>query len=644
MEDFCTAVLTLLVLFVINFSWIALAFTNSVLGFFLLLVRSRDVALPLGAISRKTAVLLPVYNEEPTRPYAALAAMIEDMAGHSGAGQFDWFIISDTTDPDIWLAEEKLYLELKKKHIGRAHLYYRRRRKNTGRKAGNVADFVTGWGAAYDHLLVMDADSIMNAGTMLGLAAAMEADPQSGIIQTVPVMINRNTLFARMQQFAGRFYGPVIATGLAAWSGRGANFWGHNAIIRTKAFAAYCGMPTLRGKPPFGGHILSHDFVEAALIRRAGYGVIMLTDLHGSYEESPPSLIDVAIRDRRWCQGNLQHLRVIGARGLRMASRQHMASGVMAYAASPVWLAQLIVGILLVLQSYYIRPEYFTDEFSILPRFPRFDSERALALLGVTMAVLLAPKVFGLLLALKDTSVRRASGGGFRLIVSAVIETLFSALTAPIMMVIQTGSILRIVTGADSGWQPQAREDGSIPIRDIVRKHYMHVLLGLLTLVVALLISPSLAAWMSPTIAGLLLAIVLSWFSAQRAVGLWMKDRSLLLIPEEGEPPRNAVRARELRAQLQRTPGLGLSALRLIHSDRLLREAHVSMLPEAMQRRRGVIDASRAVAIAKLSEAADLEEAVAWLTRAECDEVLGDRALVAMLAQLPERISSEPAL
>ena len=271
----------------------------------------------------------------------------------------------------------------------------------------------------------------------------MEADPDAGIIQSLPLIINRNTLFARLQQFAAKIYGPVIATGLAVWSGREGNYWGHNAIIRTRAFAAHCGMPTLSGKPPFGGHIMSHDFVEAALIRRAGWTVYMLPDLQGSYEESPPSLIDLATRDRRWCQGNLQHVRVIGAAGLTWPTRQHFATGIFSYLASPLWLAQLLVGIMLVLQTRYVRPEYFTREFSLFPSWPRFDAERALSCSGSRWRSCSRRNCSGLILALIRGDERRASGGGFRLTVSAIFEIFMSALMAPILMVIQSGAVFR---------------------------------------------------------------------------------------------------------------------------------------------------------------------------------------------------------
>ena len=385
----------------------------------------------------------------------------------------------------------------------------------------------------------------------------MEEDPDAGIIQTLPLIINRNTLFARAQQFAAKVYGPVVAAGLSVWSGRDGNYWGHNAIIRTRAFAAHCGLPDLPGRPPLGGHVLSHDFVEAALMRRAGYTVYMLHDLPGSYEESPPSLIDVATRDRRWCQGNLQHGRIIGARGLKLATRQHFATGIMSYLASPFWLFQLIVGIALVLQTTYIRPEYFSREFTLFPQWPRFDPERALALFGITMAVLLAPKFFGLVLMLLNAEGRRRAGGAVRLVASTVIEILLSALMAPILMVIQSGSVFQILLGRDTGWEPQRRDDGSIPLRDIIRRHRWHTVLGLLAGVSAFMIATSLFLWMSPTIIGLILAIPLSWLSGRLGAGLALKRLGLLMIPEETRTPavvaaRQRAPRREPAARLRR--------------------------------------------------------------------------------------------
>jgi membrane glycosyltransferase len=625
----------LTILFLVNFSWIALAFTSGILGFLSLLRRVSPLGqdAPPSDLKAKTAVLMPIYNEAPSRVFGAMSAMIEDIRQTGQISAFDFFFLSDTTDNDVWIAEERAFAAMRAEMPADVRVFYRHRLKNTARKAGNIADFVSRWGGAYEHMLVLDADSVMSGVTMVDLAWRMENDPDAGIIQTLPLIINRNTLFARLQQFAARIYGPVIAEGLRIWMARDGNYWGHNAIIRTKAFASHAGMPDLKGAPPFGGHILSHDFVEAALVRRAGYAVYMVPGIVGSYEESPPSLIDLAARDRRWCQGNLQHSRVIGAKGLHWATRQHFATGIMSYLASPLWMMQLIVGIIIVLQSKFVRPEYFTNEFTLFPTWPRFDAERSLNLFAATMVILLAPKIFGFILAQADHAVRRACGGPVRLTGSFFIEIIMSALLAPVMMLIQSGAVFQILAGRDTGWKPQRRDDGSIPFRDIVRRHRTHVLLGLIAGVAAFLIAPSLFAWMSPTIIGLILSIQLSWASGQ--LGIWLRRRGLLLTPEEAAPPLVSVAA---NAGIARFAEKGLdegNAILLLHKDASLRQMHAEMLPSSPLRKKGEFIAERALAEAKLSEAATIGEAVAWLKPKEAHYVLADRALLAMMSRLP---------
>jgi membrane glycosyltransferase len=629
----------LLVLFTINFSWIALAFTSALVGFFVLLTRPPALPVPQRLRSR-TAIVMPVYNEATARTFAGVEAIRESVEATGLGHSFDYFILSDSTSPDAWIAEERAFLALRDRLGPDARVYYRHRPKNHHRKAGNIADFVTRWGGAYEHMIVLDADSLMSGDCIVRLTAAMEADPDAGIIQTLPLIINRNTLFARAQQFAARIYGPVIATGLATWSGRDGNYWGHNAIIRTRAFAAHCGLPDLRGKPPLGGHIMSHDFVEAALMRRAGWTVYMLPNLSGSYEESPPSLIDVAARDRRWCQGNLQHMRVIGARGLKLATRQHFATGIMSYLASPFWLFQLIVGIALVLQTTYIRPEYFTREFTLFPVWPRFDPERALALFGLTMAILLAPKLFGLLLTIFDPDKRRASGGAIRLVLSSVIEIILSALMAPIQMLIQSGSVFQILLGRDTGWQPQRRDDGSIPLPDTARRHRWHTLLGFFVGISAYMIASSLLLWMSPTIVGLMLAIPLSWLSGHLGAGLALKRLGLLLTPDERRPPEVAQRANALQAENAKMGFDDEDSFAALFRDPALREHHESMLPHLPHRGRGEFAAERVLAEAKIIDADTIDEAIRWLAPNERMVVLHDRALL----HLAMRLRPKPTL
>ncbi len=625
----------LLVLFVANFSWIALAFTSGLYGFlWMLFFAPKAPPLP-AALNARTAVVMPIYNETPARVFAAVQAIYEDVRATGLGDAFEFFFLSDTTNPDVFVAEEEAFVRMRERLGVDAPVYYRHRPKNTARKAGNIADFVTRWGGAYDHMVVLDADSFMLGHAIVTLAAAMEADPDAGIIQTLPLIINRNTLFARVQQFAARIYGPVIAAGLAAWMGRDGNYWGHNAIIRTKAFADHCGLPHLKGKPPFGGHVLSHDFVEAAFIRRAGYAVYMLPVLGGSYEESPPSLIDLSARDRRWCQGNLQHLRILPARGLHLASRQHFATGIFAYLASPLWMMQLIVGLVLVLQASYIRPEYFTNDFTIFPAFPRFDAQRSLKLFAVTMVILLMPKVFGLLLSLIQGETRRGSGGAIRLVLSAVFEIIMSALLAPIMMLIQTGHVVHFVFGFDTGWDPQRRDDGSIPFMAIVRRHRSHVVMGILTLVSGLLISPSLVAWMSPTIAGLILAIFISWATGQLSIGLALRRIGLLTTPEERTKPSVVVRANVLVAEMGGARDEPEDGLATLYEDPHLQAAHAAFMPKDWAHKPGEMSADWALAQSKLHDAATIEDALKWLKPKERMAVLNDGVLLRVLFDLP---------
>jgi membrane glycosyltransferase len=307
----------------------------------------------------------------------------------------------------------------------------------------------------------------------------------------------------------------------------------------------------------------------------------------------------------------------------------------MGYLASPLWMAQLLVGIVLVLQSHYIRPEYFTKEFSLFPAWPRFDYERALQLFELTIGILLAPKFLGLLLALIDGKTRRGSGGALGLIASTFVEIVISAALAPIMMLIQSGSVAQILSGRDTGWNPQRRDDGSIPFSSIARRHRSHALLGVITLFAAALISPSLVVWMSPTIAGLILSIPLSWASGNLTIGLAMRRIGLLRTPEETSPPAVVGRANALAAELELTGRDHDDALQAISSDPALRVLHESFLAEAARHRRGEVEVDAAVAAAKLNDAQTLEDARAWLSPRERIAVLGDRALIAMLARLP---------
>ena len=638
----------IMLLFVLLFAWVALSFVSMLIGFFASFFGPNhaldiDAAQPLPELSTRTALLLPTYNEEPGQVMARLQAIVESVAETGRIADFDFFILSDTTDPSVWIAEEAAYLRLRQRSQCE-RIFYRRRAANIGRKAGNIAEWVTRFGGGYDNMLVLDADSLMAGDTVVRLAAAMEQHPRVGLIQTLPILVNGNTLFARIQQFAGRVYGPLIARGIAWWHGSESNYWGHNAIIRVRAFADQAGLPLLRGPKPFGGHILSHDFVEAALLRRAGWGIHMAPSLSGSFEECPPTLIDYAMRDRRWCQGNLQHAGVLPARGLHWLSRLHLLTGIGSYITSPLWLLFLLVGILISLQAQFIRPEYFPSGVSLFPQWPAQDPVRAAYVFGVTMAMLVVPKLLGYVAMLPRRHDRRGIGGMLRGFVSVLLEIVISALIAPAMMLMQVRSISEILLGRDSGWSAQRRDDGSLSGSDLLAKFALPTLLGLALGVGAYLVSLPLLIWMSPVIAGLALALPTAWLTSHRIVGRQLRRLGLLLTPEERWTPPVLVRANALAKEAAGEEGAGTASPLVMlgrHPD--LYEAHLRMLGERPKRARGDVDTNLVVARARIDEATDYVEAIALLTGPETLAVLSNRdALRALFAKPQSPMPQSP--
>ncbi|MCB4824703.1 glucans biosynthesis glucosyltransferase MdoH [Roseicella aerolata] len=620
--------IVLLLLFVPLFAWIALSFVSAVCGFASLLHGGGrrlgiDPEAALPKLSTRTALLMPVYNEPPERVMAGLQAVHESLAAIGASEHFDIFILSDTTDPDAWVAEEAAFLALRERTGDDRHIFYRRRQKNTERKAGNIAEWVQRFGGAYPQMLVLDADSVMDGAALVRLAAAMERHPDVGLIQTLPVIVNGNSFFARMQQFAGRVYGPMIAAGIAWWHGAEGNYWGHNAIIRTRAFAGHAGLPTLPGRKPFGGHILSHDFVEAALLRRAGWAVHMVPALRGSYEESPPALTDLAVRDRRWCQGNLQHAAVLPARGLHPISRLHLLTGIGSYITAPLWLLFLVVGVLGALEARFIRPAYFPSGPSLFPDWPVVDPVRAMWLFIGTMSLLLVPKLLAWALLLLNREDRRGIGGGVRSFLGLLLETLVAGLLAPVTMLTQSVDVVSILLGRDSGWQPQQRDDGKLRLREVLRLYWRHTAFGLLFGLSSWLVSPFLALWMLPVTLGLTLAVPLAALTA-RPAGL-LRRFGVLSIPEERDPPAVLARANTIRRSLV-SAAEEVEAVRRLAGDPALLEAHRRMLPPPRRPRLDPVDPTLLVAMVKAQEARDLGEALDGLSRAEKAALLADAA------------------
>jgi membrane glycosyltransferase len=580
-----------------------------------------------------TALVMPIYNEDPIRTTTALQAMAEALAEIDCHQGFEIVVLSDSTDCDAWIRETVALERLRGVLAGVMPVWYRRRWKNVARKSGNVEEFVKRWGARYGFMIVLDADSLISAATLQGLSAAMQADPDLGILQTAPQLIGAKTFFGRLQQFAACVYGPVITRGLAAWSGDSGNYWGHNAIIRVAAFAESCGLPHLKGRKPFGGAVMSHDFVEAALMRRAGWKVRMTTELGGTWEESPPSLIDIAVRDRRWAQGNLQHTKVIATAGLRVTSRLHLGIGIMSYLASPLWLVLLTIGFALALQSHLIRPEYFSQDFQLFPTWPRFDTELMMTLFWFSMIVLLVPKMLGLVRALCTRRIRKLGGGAIGICASVLFEVILSALYAPILMLVQSRYVFEILMGRDSGWKPQRRDAGGGSWKEAWSFHHTHFAIGCVTAVIVWFLSPPLLAWVSPALAGLFLSVALSRASGSETLGRWLSRVALLRTPEEVEVPALVLRRQALIAGAESLPGDGLHFLA---RHREARRAHIQgNLPRPTDPR-GQPGPDAFTAEQKLRDARTIEEALDWLTPTERVEVASDIHMLAQLAALPD--------
>ena len=334
--------------FSLLFTSLSFGFTQAFLGFLVLaegreplkITNTLDNRTPLAA----TAVAMPIYNEDVETVFGNIRSVYDSLREREELELYDFYILSDSTDPAKAVEEGMAWADLCRQTNGFGKLYYRRRKLPVNRKSGNIADFCRRWGHRYRYMVVLDADSVMTGGGVSSMVRLMEANPRAGIIQTMPRLVKAETVFARIQQFAARLYSPAFAAGLNFWQQGVGNYWGHNAIIRVPPFLANCGLPVLPGSAPIGGKILSHDFVEAALMLDAGWQVWFAYDLEGSYEESPPNLTEYVKRDRRWCQGNLQHIWFLLARNIQPISRIHLVQGILAYVSAPLLVLFVVLG------------------------------------------------------------------------------------------------------------------------------------------------------------------------------------------------------------------------------------------------------------------------------------------------------------
>tara|TARA_R110002020_G_scaffold223900_1_gene433215 strand:- start:65401 stop:67521 length:2121 start_codon:yes stop_codon:yes gene_type:complete len=626
----------LLVVFCINISWIAYAFVSSTIGFIAAMVglfRKRRATPGPALLTGRTVIVFPIYNESVDRVFATVESTAESLA--NAPGRFECFILSDTNDPEVALQEEAAFELMRTRLSPGVLVHYRRRTINVHRKSGNVRDFITRWGGRYDYMIVFDADSFMDRETLIELARRMEASPATGLIQTIPQLVGGRTLFSRTQQFAAALYGPVLGSGLAWWAQNEGNFWGHNAILRIEALASAAGLPEIPGRAPFGGSILSHDFVEAALLRRAGWNVQIAPELGGSYEQGPPSIIDLSIRDRRWCQGNMQHMAVLlKTHGLTFTSRMHLMIGIFSYLASPLWLLFITIGMMLSLQNMFLTPAYFGESAALFPSWPVIDSERSLHLFLITMAILFAPKLYGMIYGFAAPRWRNTVGL-LRTVYGVLAETIISVLLAPVLLVEQTVAVYRVFTGRDGGWNPQHRESNEYSLKDTFRHHTPAIVLGVLLTVSAFAISPLFAAWLAPATIGMVLAATLSWWTGRERSGDAANRMNLLHSPDEIDPPKSFLDSVADRAHYA---GLTAPTIAGLFADRNLRTRRSHLVDTYWPLERAEVHTPLALARARAERLPSIEEYISALAPKEMLALLNSpRDLEKVLEQFGAR-------
>ncbi|MBF0219339.1 MAG: glucans biosynthesis glucosyltransferase MdoH [Gammaproteobacteria bacterium] len=584
--------IALLILYAILMAWISFSFWAAVIGF-ILQIRDSDrfaisnqvAPLPLDGEAR-VALVMPVYNEDPRRVFAGLESICLDLLRNDAQSHFDLFILSDTRDPELWIEEELRWQKLNRTLQGKIQIFYRNRKENSARKVGNIKDYIHRWGGAYRYTLILDADSVMRGDTLLKMLRIMEANPKLALLQVPPAPVGKESLFARILQFASSVYGPIFTAGLNYWQMAEGNYWGHNAIFRTRAFSETCGLPRLPGEEPFGGEIFSHDFIEAAMLRRAGWQVWLAYDMTGSYEELPPTLIDYAKRDRRWCQGNLQHTKLFFAKGWHPINRLHLGMGIMSYLASPLWMLFLVLtGVDAYLRSQQ-QQVYFFGHYTLFPTWPETYSVEMGTVLVVTLVMLFLPKILAITLLLTRPEQLKEYGGALRATLSVLLETVISVLLAPVLMLFQSKFVVAILLRSNINWATQQRDDHQTGLLDAMAAHAGHTLLGLTAAWVSYYYVNNFFWWLIPVLLGMVLSIPLSMVLSNLNLGKLLHKYRFCLIPEESNPPYVLQQLHRLMQQKDPLHLAEQSRFSQVLIDPPIHALHLSMLPSGSNSKR----------------------------------------------------------
>ncbi|MBK8451944.1 MAG: glucans biosynthesis glucosyltransferase MdoH [Thiofilum sp.] len=484
--------------FAVLLFWLALGFVTALTGLWVLMRRGRFRVLPSSRepvpplpTHSTTAILLPVYNEDVAYVFAGIKSMYQSLQAGGWLEHFEFYVLSDSDKSRQWLREGAAWQDLCDELDAHGRIHYRHRRHRIKKKSGNIMDFCRRWGNRHEYMIVLDADSLVTGETFARLVTAMERNPRIGLIQTPLYATGLHTLFARSQQFVNRLYGPVFFAGLHYWWMGDSQYWGHNVIIRTSAFMQHCDLPRLAASGSLGGDILSHDFVEAALLNRAGWETWLAFDLDGSFERPPPTLTDALKRDRRWCLGNLQHWQIIWSRDIPHMQRFLMLGGIMSYVGSLIWLFWLMV--LSVTALSYPREDIIENSF--------FSD----SILVITLILLFVYKLFGVIHIIKR-GYSQLFGGLANLWMGIVTETLMSILIAPIRMMYYSRFVIEILLGKRANWGTQQREGYKMSWASALREYAWIMIPGLLWAVTLASVNPVAFWWTAPVLLGLILA------------------------------------------------------------------------------------------------------------------------------------------
>jgi membrane glycosyltransferase len=521
----------LLVCFAAGTPWTVLGFWNALIGLWLLHFRrgaleevapyaaAGDEATPLRL---KTAVFMTVRNEDPERAIRRFETVKVSVDATGEGGAFSYFVLSDTSDPAVAAAEERAVEAWKAGDPDRDRIVYRRRTDNTGFKAGNVRDFCARWGKDFTLMLPLDADSLMSGDQIVRLVRMMQAHPKIGILQSLVVGMPSASAFARIFQFGMRHGMRSYTMGQAWWVGDCGPFWGHNALVRIKPFHEQCDLPMLPGKPPLGGHVLSHDQVEATLMRRAGYEVRVLPVERGSWEENPPTMLEFARRDVRWCQGNMQYLKLLDLPGLHPMSRFQLVWAILMFIGIPVW--TLMIALL---------PVAAWQGRSI----PDFPAGLAVGLYVTFFTMYLMPKIAGILDVMLTKGGVASYGGWLRFVPGAALELAFSFLQGAVSTIRTSIFMIGLLFGKSVVWGGQSRDAQGLSWTTAAESLWPQMLFGAIVCGALLMIAPAVFWWSLPLTAGYLLAVPFAVLTADPLVGRLLQKLGLCGIPEDFEAP-----------------------------------------------------------------------------------------------------------